>query len=608
MDKKIIVIENKEKEVTGIEFDGVYYEREENERLSSFVNKIPGLKEVFQSENIKVIKEKKYNKMINKETASEGLKAKIKENKKKVIAALLTVTMIATATACSIIDKNNKEAKEAKTVEQPVDQEYTDNAELNAVLNEIAKQENGEEIVARIVSYYNFQKSFNERMAEKENKDKDGNAIYLKAEEIAAVDAIANGTNIKVPLTLPANLVICNYLEAGIASTNAMYVTEDPTGFEVFIVDEETKKDYVKGAEAVEKVLANENDADKNCREIFKKLYKTPKTYPEVVSLLSYDGNLTTAGLEHAIDGETVNNYQVKTKSNNAILNYVMNYVEEKQELQDNNKVMKLCLEAYEIMNEENIKVEEKGREKFDASTTEKGLRVSRENGTENAVSSSNQTQSSKTTTKKEKVTKEEAEKKFGKDEVEKAEDEAKDNTYVDTDGDGKKDTQIDEANKKEEEKEKALKEEAKGYEIGHQVGRQDGFNGADYDASCTGSEAYKKGYKNGYAAGYENGKFQRQELEKEEILEEEVIYTEKETKSTPEEKQEPTVKEEKSVVINEDEYILDQTEERVYETAPTATAPSEVKKVISVESDGVVYTSEITEEAPKVRTYGAVL
>lgn len=614
MDKKIIVIENKQEETIGIEFNGNYYEREENERLSSFINRIPELREVFKSENIKVVKEKKYNKMINKESASNSLKEKVKAHKKAAVAALLMVTVAVTSTACALFERNNKNTAEATQVEQEENayQEYTDNKELNDVLNKIAKLEDGEEIVKRLVSYYNFQKDFNNRMMKSENKDKNGNAIYLKAEEIAAVDAIANGTNIKVPLTLPANLVICNYLEAGIASTNSMYVSEQPTGFEKFIKDEETKKDYEKVAKAVQKVLADETGANKNCREVFKKLYKTPKTYPEVVSLLSYDGNLTTAGLERAIDGETVAKYQEKTKTNNAILNYVMNYIEEKEELQDNNKAMKLCLEAYEIMNEENIKVELKGREKFDASTTEKGLRVSKMNGTENATTSSNQTQKSTTTTKKEQVSKQEAIDRFGKDEVEKAEDEAREDTYVDTDGDGKEDTQIDEANKKEEEKEKALREEAKGYEIGHQVGRQDGFNGADYDASCTGSEAYKKGYKNGYAAGYENGKYQRKELEKEEIIEEEVIYEEQNVEEkAPEKKEtkEQTQKEtEEYTVDTEEEYIIDQTEERVYEETPSASANKEVKKVISVESDGVVYTSEIVNEAPKVRTYGAQL
>ena len=490
--------------------------------------------------------------------APNKLKDVFKRNKKKILAGLLTLTLIF-GVGCAV--KKYIDTKEPISVEKNVDSEYTDNEQLNKILNEIAKCEDGEAIVDRILMYDDFQKQYNENMLK--HKDANGNTIYLKAEEIAAVDAIANSTNIDVPLTIDKDLVICNFLEAGKASTDAMYISNNKSGFSNFIVDENVKTEYVEIENSVQSALNKDSNANANCRNAFAKLYTTPETYPEATSLSAYDGNLQIAGLKGAIDGNTITKYQDRTKTDNAILNYSLNYISAKEN--SDSEVYKLALQAYDIMNEENIKVDLKSRELFDASKTAEAM--AKESNLLNNSSSTSKITKKQTTTKKESITKEEAVNKFGQDAVEKAEEDAKDNTYVDTDGDGKVDTSVSDSEEISNQEEQKLQEKAKGWEAGWAAGRKDGLANVASNPSCTGSAAYQEGYKEGYQAGYANGQKQYQAgLEKDQVIDEQVTYN---------------------------------TETNT-ETAS--------KKVIEIQSNGITYTSEIeTKEEPKSLVRGIV-
>ena len=488
--------------------------------------------------------------------APNKLKNIWQKHKKQILAAALAITL-AFGVGCAAKNLN----KEATTIEQTIDNQYTDNEELNKILSEIAKHEDGEAIVDRILMYDDFQKQYNENMLK--HKDANGNTIYLKAEEIAAVDAIANSTNIDVPLTIDKDLVICNFLEAGKASTDAMYISNNKSGFSNFIVDENVKAEYVEIENSVQSVLNKDNNANANCRKAFAKLYTTPETYPEATSLSAYDGNLQIAGLKGAIDGNTITKYQDRTKTDNAILNYSLNYISAKEN--SDSEVYKLALQAYDIMNEENIKVDLKSRELFDASKTAEAM--AKESNLLNNSSSTSKITKKQTTTKKESITKEEAVNKFGQDAVEKAEEDAKDNTYVDTDGDGKVDTSVSDSEEISNQEEQKLQEKAKGWEAGWAAGRKDGLANVASNPSCTGSAAYQEGYKEGYQAGYANGQKQYQAgLEADQVIDEQVTYN---------------------------------TETNT-ETAS--------KKVIEIQSNGITYTSEIeTKEEPKTLVRGIV-
>ena len=94
------------------------------------------------------------------------------------------------------------------------------------------------------------------------------------------------------------------------------------------------------------------------------------------------------------------------------------------------------------------------------------------------------------------KISKQEAIKKFGKNAVKEAENKADANVKFDTDGDGKVDTSMNEANKKEEE----MQEAAYKYEKDYDQGRSDGYAGRAKAKNTP-----------GYNVGYVNGQFQKE-------------------------------------------------------------------------------------------------
>lgn len=530
MDTKVkIIYENGE--IKSLEFKDLIFDRYEGESLVDFINAVQkelwveqqiDFRDYFKEGNIekeekakkKITKpeRKKIDKNVETTSVSDKIKGIWKNHKKKIIAGILTLTL-AFGIGCAA--KNNP--KEVKAEEQSIDDEYTDNEELNKILKQIAECKDGDKIVDRILLYNDFQKEYNERM--QEFKDANGNTVYLKAEEIAAIDAMANATNINVPLTINKDLVICNFLEAGKTSTKAMFISKNKSGFSEFIQDEKVKGEYVEIENSVQNVLSKENNANENCKNAFANLYTTPETYPEATSLSAYDGNLTIAGLTGTIDGSTVTKYQDRTKKDNAILNYNLNYLSAKES--SNKELYELTLQAYEIMNNENIKVDLKSRELFNASLTPEG--IAKESKLKSAPS---KVVKNVTKTTKQKITKEEAVNKFGSDAVSKAEEDAKNNTYVDTDGDGKVDTSINDAEDKSDREEQKLNDKKNGWEAGWAAGRKAGLANQPSNPSCTGSVAYQEGYKEGYAQGYANGQKQYQaSLAEDEIIDEQITY-----------------------------------------------------------------------------------
>lgn len=272
MDTKVkIIYENGE--IKSLEFKDLIFDRYEGESLVDFINAVQkelwveqqiDFRDYFKEGNIekeeitakKIIKpeRKKIDKNVETTSVSDKIKGIWKNHKKKIIAGALAIA-IACGVGCAIKNAD----KIPTTQEQSIDDEYTDNEELNKILKQIAECENGNEIVGRILLYNDFQKEYNEKM--QEFKDANGNTVYLKAEEIAAVDAMANATNINVPLTINKDLVICNFLEAGKTSTKAMFISKNKSGFSEFIVDEKVKGEYVSIENSVQSVLSKKKSS-----------------------------------------------------------------------------------------------------------------------------------------------------------------------------------------------------------------------------------------------------------------------------------------------------------------------------------------------------------
>ena len=483
------------------------------------------------------------------------------ELRKRIAAGVVLVAMAGASAfgvykATSTPDKAYSDTKTEQSKDENINEE---NKQLKAIYKKLLKYEEGEDIIKYLQNIDKEQLQQNNRFLK--TRDENNNALFYKAKELGSVHAIANGTNMNIPLLLPSDLVICEYLEACKVSTTGTYVTEQTSGFEDFIKDKETKEEYMTLVNPVQNLLDNKKGSEEEVKNAFAKLYQTPETYPEATSLSAYDGLLAVSGLEGAIDGDTVEKYQKETKTNNAILNYEMKYITNKEkQTKKSSEIYNLTMEAFEIMDEKNIKVNLKSRELFDASTTEKGKRMHNELlGGITINTDGTVTIRTKSSTVTRTMSKAEAERIFGPSAVKNAENKADEAAG------------IPEKNKQEEAKKEQLEQEASNYESEFKQGDIDGYNGAPKAKNTP-----------PYNAGYANGE-KRKKAENEEptVVEEEIIYNNEQTEPTKTNNQSTT-----------------------HQTEPTKTT---TQQPMRLERDGVTYETQTIPTSSKVRSYKAL-
>ena len=577
----IDVIYNEEKtKIIGFVVDGKKYENKKNENTVDFFYRIQkklskkgvNFAERYSKGNNRAFTEKVYRQKVETiKKADKQLQNKI--FKKRLVAG---VTAMAIGLSGAIYGLTGCKAKEEKSNNQNTEksnyQINEQNQELARIYNELLKYENGEEWVKRLQQIDDYQNKLNQK-AEK-YPDGKGNALFFKAEEVAAADAIANGTNKDIPTTLDSELVLCLYLQWAGFSSELVEASGKISEVETLIEDQNVKKSYTEVAEKVQEILDGKKVSD------IKSLTNLYKYYPEAPSLTAYDGTMTTLAINGKITGKTLTKYQNEVKGN-AVLNEVIQKIKAKQKLETKlNPKLSLAIEAFEEMDKQNIKVNYKEREDFDLSTTERIKKIT--SFKSQIVSNKDGSYTVVTKHGRVKLTKKQAIKRLGKKAVEKAikEADARD-IIVDTDGDGKKDSTLDEAEKISEQKKQEVENKAKEAENGFADGRKDGLAGSPKNYRSTNEYYIAR-----YDVGYQNGLFQREEAQKEEIIETKTTYvTPSSTQNTTQ--TETTTKTETQTTQN---------------TTQTETKPQVVKEVFRAE-DGTLYESTFEEEIEKIRT-----
>lgn len=567
-----VIYNNEGTKIIGFVVDGKEYANKKNESTVDFFYRIQkklnkkgiNFTERYTKGNNRAFTEDIYRKKVESiKQADKKLKNKIKT--KRIVAGLTAGIIGITGAIYGLTGcKAKEDTKEKQNIEKSNYAINEQNPELARIYNELLKYENGEEWVKRLQLVDKYQDNLNKKA---ENyPDGKGNVLFFKAEEVAAADAVANGTNKDIPTLLDSELVLCLYLQWAGFSSELVEASGKTSGVEFLIENENVKEEYTKVASKVQDILDGKKISD------LKSLTNLYKYYPEAPSLTAYDGTMTTLAINGKITGKTLTKYQNEVKGN-AVLNEVIQKIKAYQKLETKlDPKLALATEAFDEMDKQNIKVDYREREDFDLATTERIKKIT--SFKMQVVSNKDGSYTVVTKHGRVKLTKKQAIKRLGKKAVEKAikEADARD-IIVDTDGDGKKDSTLDEAEKISEEKKKEVEQKAEEAKNGFEDGRKDGLAGVAKNYRST-SEYYRARYD----VGYQNGLFQREEAKKEERLENETKYEEiKET--TPKEK----------------------TEEKTT-TTTTEEKPKVVKEVFRAE-DGTLYESTFEEEIEKIRT-----
>ena len=564
-----VIYNNERTKIIGFVVDGKKYENKKNENTVDFFYRIQkklskkgiNFTERYTKGNNRAFTEKVYRQKVESiKQADKKLKSKIKKNR---IVAGITAGIIGITGA--IYGLTGCKAKTDEKKQQNIEKSnYTideQNPELARIYNELLNYEDGEKWIERLQLIDDYQRKLNQKASK--YSDGKGNVLFFKAEEVAAADAIANGTNKNIPTVLDSELVLCLYLQWAGFSSELVEASGKTSGVEFLIADQNVKEEYTKVAEQVQDILDGKKTSN------LKNLTNLYKYYPEAPSLTAYDGTMTTLAINGKITGKTLTKYQNEVKGN-AVLNEVIQKIKAYQKLEKKlNPKLALATEAFEEMDRQNINVNYREREDFDLATTERVKKIT--SFKMKVISNTDGSYTVVTKHGRVKLTKKQAIKRLGKKAVEKAikEADARD-IIVDTDGDGKKDSTLDEAEKISEEKKNEVEHNAEEARNGFEDGRRDGLAGAAKNYRSTNSY-----YRARYDVGYQNGLFQREEAKKEEILEDEIIY-----KDIPQEtpKKETTNK------------------------TTSESKPQVVKEVFRAE-DGTLYESTFEEEIEKIRT-----
>ena len=462
--------------------------------------------------------EPEYRKKVKRqEEAPKGIAAKLKANKKR-IASFATAAVIAiSGIGVAYHTAKQDEATAQNKIEKSIEKE--DNQALKAMYKKLLETKDGEQIVKQLQETDKYQESYNKKLAK--YPDGNGNVLFVKAREVAAVQDISNANDYSFTSMDSNEMRLCDYIEFGTVSTEGLYVSEEPTGENTLIHDKDTKKEMKSEEDfAISAIKGNKSTSEIDSH--FDELMKTGLTYTASGVNAAYLGEVSNIvisenGFASAEADELINIVKTNNDGFNKLDKGAREYVISK-------KQRKLVEQTWEIMDEKNIKTSLKSRDAFDMTTTEKGKRV--HDGIMQVtggyiIAGSNGTYKYVTSTETKEVSRAEAVKQFGEDTIRKAEERAGQAAVSDKNKQGEKDKEN-------------LENKSDNYEADYALGQQDGFKGVA-----------KRKNTEGYNDGYANGQLQKKASEEpDEVIKEETkteIRYDKEPSTQPTQNTQPT-------------------------------------------------------------------
>lgn len=419
----------------------------------------------YKPEELIVYTQETYNKIMQKEKPKKlSNKTKASPSLKQRVGA---VTVAAVMMLSAYIGPNLAKAyKDSKVYATKTEQDAkVSNQKLNKLYEKLKKTENGETIVKQLKETDKFQKDFNKRM--QNYPDENGNVLFLKAREVAAVQDISNAEDTDF-ISLDDNEPrVCDYLEAATYTTIGLYVSEESTGEHTLIHDKETRQEMKKEADyAIATMKGNAKTEEINNH--YAKFNKTGFTYGAVGSNVAFLGYASNAVISQngAASDELEKITTTATKDNKGLNNQNSHAnAASKSATPDQKRLINKVLKE---LDKNNINVDKKSRDDFSMETTEKGKKVKESILSElgGIIVNSDGTYSYTENGRTYKVSKEEAIKRFGSKRVKEAEKEAD------------KKAGIDEKNKQEEQKKQELDQKAEETKIGYEQGVQDALAG----------------------------------------------------------------------------------------------------------------------------------
>lgn len=413
----------------------------------------------------KIMQKEKPKKLSNKTKASPSLKQRVG-----------TVTVAAVMMLSAYIGPNLAKAyKDSKVYATKTEQDAkVSNQKLNKLYEKLKKTENGETIVKQLKETDKFQKDFNKRM--QNYPDENGNVLFLKAREVAAVQDISNAEDTDF-ISLDDNEPrVCDYLKAATYTTIGLYVSEESTGEHTLIHDKETRQEMKKEADyAIATMKGNTKTEEINNH--YAKFNKTGFTYGAVGSNVAFLGYASNAVISQngAASDELEKITTTATKDNKGLNNQNSHAnAASKSATPDQKRLINKVLKE---LDKNNINVDKKSRDDFSMETTEKGKKV-KEQITINADGTYSYTEDNRTNTITYRISREEAIKRFGLKIVKEAEKEAD------------KKAGIDEKNKQEEQQGQELEKQAT---AAYNAGRDDALAGKPNQ--YPNNQSYCRGY-----------------------------------------------------------------------------------------------------------------
>lgn len=492
--KTMEVIRNEEKtEIIGFIINGKEQWARENEDTKDLFDRLyqiygNNLVKALQKGNHKIYTMVEYKKAKRIEETKPSLK-------KKIAATTVVAVMAITGAYYGIPFVKAKLATDNATAKATTEQQYkiTDNVELEKVYTELLEYETGTEIVADLKKINKIMGKINSIAVE--NPDEKGKISFIKSEEIAALMDIYNANNTHLTLHEDENTLRCDYLEGQASLINLSQGSRDVQEIDK-VFETKSLKTKQQGIQIeTQETLDNNNIATKNFIDMLNDNYGTRGSNPELQAEVAFGQPGLAAALTDELSGETLENYQVASKTETGQLNELVQIAgkDSKRAAVENNKIniekQQKIDKALKIMNES---VKNYDRTDFDPSTTEKGKdMIVAMMGNIGITADGSYVIINKTTHSTERISRDEAVNRFGEGAVEDLERTAP----VDTDGDGRNDTPLDEANRDSEEQ---GQKDAADYSKGFTAGQKAFTNGGPSTAS-SGSSAYKNGYQAGY-------------------------------------------------------------------------------------------------------------
>ena len=428
----------------------------------------------YKPEELIVYTQETYNKIMQKEKPKKlSNKTKASPSLKQRVGA---VTVAAVMMLSAYIGPNLAKAyKDSKVYATKTEQDAkVSNQKLNKLYEKLKKTENGETIVKQLKETDKFQKDFNKRM--QNYPDENGNVLFLKAREVAAVQDISNAEDTDF-ISLDDNEPrVCDYLEAATYTTIGLYVSEESTGEHTLIHDKETRQEMKKEADyAIATMKGNAKTEEINNH--YAKFNKTGFTYGAVGSNVAFLGYASNAVISQngAASDELEKITTTATKDNKGLNNQNSHAnAASKSATPDQKRLINKVLKE---LDKNNINVNIKSRDDFSMETTEKGKKV-KEQITINADGTYSYTEDNRTNTITYRISREEAIKRFGLKIVKEAEKEAD------------KKAGIDEKNKQEEQQGQELEKQAT---AAYNAGRDDALAGKPNQ--YPNNQSYCRGY-----------------------------------------------------------------------------------------------------------------